>query len=602
MSEIVFVLLLAAVPLGLILIQAVLLLFTGKLLRAPKATFWRSLVASVLLGVVSLALVFGRYELSRFAVQPPSWFDLIILLVVAIGLQSLLILACFRTSFGRAILIWLLTSIPLTLLVLGVRAYGVEGFVVPTGAMADTIYGYHKDVTCPECGHPFAVNCSIEAERVGGRENFVRSCTCPNCRADIPMLTREGTPGYETRSGERILVSKLPTIIFGGSPTRSDVVVFSYPVAEELGDSPVKYVKRVIGLPGETIAIREGKIYVLPPDKSPKYDDSEVNPKDLWKSQHLHENDPAALEKFRGGEFAILRKSPDLVLALRQLVYDNDQPSSLLKGKQPPRWQGDGWKEDGDALRHAGEKRDWLRYQHLLRDGKPHLITDFSGYNSGQSGEGGERWVGDVIIECEANLEPTAEELTLELAHGPDHFRARFDAKTGSCTLLRLSDDKEEPLATEPTLLRPGPHRIRFANVDARLLVWVDDALPFGDGVAYEPAESLGPWINDFTPAAIGVRGAVGLSKLKLWRDVYYTTGTPAENLSRDDMSVFNGGGRLSEPPVRTFFVHPGHYLALGDNSAASADGRYWGLVPERLHIGPVVCRYYPVRRGGRVR
>jgi signal peptidase I len=605
MSELALVLLLAAVGIVGFLIQAVILLFTGKLLRAPAATFWRSLVATILLALIPTALVVGRYWLY----PQSSWYDLIFL-VVLIVVQPILILLCFRTSFGRSFLIWLLSSVvnsvPQTLLTVVLffvlRSFVAEGFVVPTGAMADTIYGYHKDVTCPECGHRFAVNCSIEAERVGGRDNFVRSCTCPNCRTDIPMLTRDGTPGYETRSGDRILVSKLTTGDYGGPPKRFDIVVFRYPEAEEKGGPSVNYVKRLIGLPGETIAIREGKLYVLPPDKSPKYDDSKINPKDLWNPEHLHENDDAALEKLRGGEFTILRKSPDLVLALRQLVYDNDHPSNKLPGKNPPRWQGDGWTVEGDSLRHTGEKRDWLRYQHLLRDGKPHLITDFSGYNSGQSGESGERWVGDLMIECEANLDPKAEELTLELARGPDHFRARFDPATGSCTLLRRNDDKEEPLATEPTSLRSGTHRIRFANVDARLLVWVDDELPFGDGVAYEPAESQGPWINDFAPAAIGARGPVGLSKLKLWRDVYYTTGKPGENLTTDDMGVFNRGGLAGERPVRTFFVHPGHYLGLGDNSAASADGRYWGLVPERLHIGRVVYRYYPFTRIGPVR
>jgi signal peptidase I len=607
MSELALALFLATVGIVGFLIQAVILFLTAKLLRAPAATFWRSLVASMLLGLIPTAIVVARYWLY----PQPSWYDLI-LLVVLIVIQTLLILLCYRTSLGRSFLIWLLSSVVnsvpqallTVILVFVLRFFAMEGFAVPTGAMAETVLGYHKDVTCPECGHQFAVNCSLEVEPKERDRILVESCTCPNCRANIRMLAP--TPGvkddmrpiYETQSGERILVSKLSTGDYGGPPKRFDIVVFRFPEAVEKGNWSVMYVERLIGLPGETVAIREGKLYVLPPDKSPKYDDSGVNPNDLWKPEHLHVDDDAALAKFPGA-FTILRKSPDLVLAQRQLVYDNDHHPANQK---TPRWQGDGWNVDGNSLRHAGEKRDWLRYQHLLRDDKPHLITDFSGYNSGQAREQGERWVGDLMIECEASLEPSAEELTLQLARGPDHFRARFDPKTGRCTLLRVSDDKEVPLATEQTKLRSGTHRIRFANVDARLLVWVDDQLPFGDGVTYEPAESLGPWINDFTPAAIGASGGVALSKLKLWRDVYYTTGVPGENLITDEMVFERGVGSDPKPPVRTFYVHPGHYLALGDNSAASADGRYWGLVPERLYIGRVVYRYYPFPRLGPVR
>ncbi len=40
-------------------------------------------------------------------------------------------------------------------------------------------------------------------------------------------------------------------------PERGDIVLFSYPV-----DESIIYIKRVIGLPGETVDIRNGKIYI----------------------------------------------------------------------------------------------------------------------------------------------------------------------------------------------------------------------------------------------------------------------------------------------------------------------------------------------------
>ncbi|HYN85448.1 MAG TPA: signal peptidase I [Pyrinomonadaceae bacterium] len=56
--------------------------------------------------------------------------------------------------------------------------------------------------------------------------------------------------------GERIFVNKL--IYYGVPPLeRGDIVVFWYP------DDPTKsFIKRVIGLPGETVHIRDGRVFV----------------------------------------------------------------------------------------------------------------------------------------------------------------------------------------------------------------------------------------------------------------------------------------------------------------------------------------------------
>lgn len=46
------------------------------------------------------------------------------------------------------------------------------------------------------------------------------------------------------------------------APKRGDIVVFDYPVALAETGEKVKYVKRLIGLPGEKIEIKEGKLFV----------------------------------------------------------------------------------------------------------------------------------------------------------------------------------------------------------------------------------------------------------------------------------------------------------------------------------------------------
>jgi len=50
------------------------------------------------------------------------------------------------------------TIVFVVVLVLLLKSYAAEAFVIPTGSMATTLYGYQKDVTCPQCGYDFPVN------------------------------------------------------------------------------------------------------------------------------------------------------------------------------------------------------------------------------------------------------------------------------------------------------------------------------------------------------------------------------------------------------------------------------------------------------------
>ncbi len=52
-----------------------------------------------------------------------------------------------------------------------------------------------------------------------------------------------------------IIVSRLSYLV--GEPQRGDVVVFHYPM-----ESDRDFIKRVIGLPGETVTILEGRVYI----------------------------------------------------------------------------------------------------------------------------------------------------------------------------------------------------------------------------------------------------------------------------------------------------------------------------------------------------
>src|SRR5262249_11670519 len=75
------------------------------------------------------------------------------------------------------------------------KTFEAEAFVIPTGSMAPTLMGRHKDVVCPECGFRYSASGSEEADRDGNEirdahgnidvHYQVVECTCPVCR--FPM-------------------------------------------------------------------------------------------------------------------------------------------------------------------------------------------------------------------------------------------------------------------------------------------------------------------------------------------------------------------------------------------------------------------------------
>src|SRR5262249_54552717 len=130
------------------------------------------------------------------------------------------------------------------------------------GSMAPTLMGRHKEVACPECGHVYTVNADREAEpdRTGGGTGpRVISGTCENCRYEADLAD---APSF---SGDRISVMKqgveLPCLERLGRvpPRRWDVAVFKLPEEPE-----VRYIKRMVGMPGEVLRIQGGDVWIRP--------------------------------------------------------------------------------------------------------------------------------------------------------------------------------------------------------------------------------------------------------------------------------------------------------------------------------------------------
>jgi signal peptidase I len=99
----------------------------------------------------------------------------------------------------------------------------------------------------------------------------------------VQPVVVEGTSMVpQLHDGERLLVNKLVYYkiqsISWGHIQRGDIVVFWYP-----NDPDKSYVKRVIGLPGETVEIRDGHVYINGVELQEPYLDIEHN-------QMLHDN------------------------------------------------------------------------------------------------------------------------------------------------------------------------------------------------------------------------------------------------------------------------------------------------------------------------
>src|SRR5262249_42801615 len=152
--------------------------------------------------------------------------------------------------------------------------------------------------------------------------------------------------------------------------------------------------------------------------------------------------------------------------------------------------EGSDWKLDDPShpkrFQHAGgQAMHWLRYSHIMRESKrKELITDFMGYNTGKSEAPGRtlHWVGDLMLECDVTVDKATgdDELRFEICKGVDRFQARFQPATGKCTLVRQrAKGGDEELDSKQTSLKgPGNYRVRIANFDERLTVWVDGELP----------------------------------------------------------------------------------------------------------------------------
>lgn len=537
------------------------------------------------------------------------------------------------------------------------KTFEAEAFVIPTGSMAPTLYGRHKEITCSGCSYHYTVGASQEIDQESGILNpmrLVRMSTCPNCR-----YLNDDVAKAPVFNGDRIVVNKQVK-----EYKRFDVVVFKNPE-----EPHVNYIKRLVGLPGETVRIRQGDIQARRSETEP------------WVVQR--------------------KADPEKQRDIQLLVYDdNHPPKLLLDAGAEERWAPAGWdptdasmggwpktenawKPSAETRTYAVDANDgqthWLRYRNLVADdehwdsvlnlGKlepalePQLIADFCGFNAENSIERELYWINDLTLDCTIRIETTTEnaKLTLELVEGFRTVRCSINPVSGMADIEVISredgaaEPRSETIASVQTEIRgAGEYRIEFADVDDRLCLWVDgDFVPLGEKAEFQSEGLNLPTNLDLAPAGIAATGLKAVaSNLMIRRDIYYRNDTlnfsVQDGISVNPTSIeyaqqyenrmitvsevdYNRYARLATA-LRTpenyareyatliqeqqaeygksleFPLADDEYLMFGDNSPASKDSRLFdyfsrpmrGIVSHRHAvkeqdlIGEALCIFWP--------
>lgn len=484
-------------------------------------------------------------------------------------------------------------AVSLIVLVIIFRAFLVGGYLIETGSMAPCLLGFHWRATCPSCRYQFAVEGSRNATRAA----------CPNCgRSGISL---EHLPRND---GDHLLVERAAFDV--RSPRRWEVVIFRNP------NKPTQaYVKRLIGLPGETVEIREGDIVVdgkiqaksyatQRGQRIPVFDlDYRPDPDDPdWQSRWNADRadngwtqkdgtfrftpaatgssgDAPAPNDTRGASAPALawvsyrhwirrggfhKTSVPIArwpASVRQplagigpLTYSAAEGVLVCRGALP--------RDVRDDLLSGKNDLEFRRAIERLYEAS-HIapITDVYGYNRGVGG-GGQNEVRDLMFEAELTVQDSTGQFAVEISDGTETLQCVLDFDRQQAQLLDTRTGKAVRTGPLSSKLTRQPIRVEMSLMDRQALAAVNGALLF-EPWSYPDAVDRGP--TAWQPVRFGAQGPrAQVEHIKLFRDVYYT----------------QGDGRHEDFAGRQ--LGPNEYFVLGDNSPTSRDSRSW---PERTTL-----------------
>ena len=406
----------------------------AKAVRAPAPSRRRTLAFAAILLIVNPSAIALEPLIAR---DFPPWGATAVLL----GLFLLIVKGALRASWGRTLLAGMviggvLTAVAVTVS-LGARRCLVEAFQVEAGSMAPTVLGMHLEVRCPQCGL---------VQPVGVRPGFhpPEQVPCAACGASCV------TAGLQAEAGDRILADHTVRL------ARWDIAAYRLP-----RDPSVVRMHRLIGLPGETLEILGGDMF--------------IDGKRLVKP-------PGALEDLWVPLFDTAARPPSVPSRWRWLPAAGDARCTQ---------EGAGW-----TFRGGGGGPG------LLDLAGP--LMDASGYDAARAlGDAG-RPCGDVLVECTVEAVPPEGSLALLWTFGRRAFRAAVSS--GGVAEIRSGDrsaraESGRPLGRKVSFgLRDGQAFILAAGADPLVLevfpAEADEAPSEERGACRLALEASGPSVS----------------------------------------------------------------------------------------------------------
>ena len=357
--------------------------------------------------------------------------------------------------------------------------------------------------------------------------------------------------------------SMRPTIFGGADPRTGEVfderVLVRFGGAEGLGrfdlavvrrDPEPPIVKRVVGLPGESIAVAGGDLII------------------------------------DGARLPLAAPRPAPVPVFDDALHDLAQCFNLRQAPAGPWSLADGvWSLDARAVK-PGSDAGMMLFQRELRD-------DYLDVNG--RCVAGRCEVNDARLQCEARLDALEGALRLRLVEAGDTFEGRIEAQTDGrvfALILRFNSaslqdpenvrNKIEVLAQAEIEFATGVwHRLAFENVDNHLVLDVAGRRVTADYAANAPHPGPKPIGRASLGARVGLGGEAcsgAFRRVRVLRDLYY---------------VAVGEHGIGEPLA----LGPREYFVLGDNSSDSKDSRMFGPVSAEEIAGRPVLVVWPWAR-----
>jgi len=400
------------------------------------------------------------------------------------------------------------------------RTWFLDGFPVLVriagNSMAETLLGPHRRIICGDCGFPFVVGSDFPTSDY--------RAACPNCG-----YAANDVRDWPAVPGDAVLVHR--SMFQLRRPRRWEVVDLRNP------DHPSQVaVKRIVGLPGEKVEIRDGRVYI---------------------------------------NGAPARKTLDEQRATGILVHDACYAPHRVP-TPPPRWRPDGkgshWISDKGNFVHAAARGssaiDWLTYHHARRvpgragEVEEGPVLSETAYNQGRLQRADTlQPVPELRLEFRLLQASGKGSLWVRATDGEDEFRLRIDVAAWRYDLFR----NDHPMGSRGNCGPRGgiaPGNVVVSLVGQQLLVAFDSR----PEVVYPYDSQRAAGRASPCPFAIGVEEAeVTVAGAKIFRDVLYSP-----------QAV--GAGHLIA--ARAVELSSDEYIVLGDNEAISSDSRTWSSGP----------------------